>query len=49
MKSANVKIKFETFNDYNFLIDVAGSDPGALHGLTMLQEELPAEISLHCP
>jgi hypothetical protein len=49
MKSANVKIKFETFNDYNFLIDVAGNDPGALHGLTMLQEELPAEISFHVP
>ncbi|GAA5960289.1 hypothetical protein JCM3765_002531 [Sporobolomyces pararoseus] len=49
MKSANVKIKFETFNDYNFLIDIAGSDPGALHGLTMLQEELPAEISFHVP
>ncbi|KAK4705799.1 hypothetical protein P7C70_g410, partial [Phenoliferia sp. Uapishka_3] len=49
MKSASVKIKFETFNDYNFLIDVAGSDTGALHGLTMLQEELPAEISFHVP
>ena len=49
MKSANVKIKFETFNDYNFLIDVAGNDTGALHGLTMLQEELPAEISFHVP
>lgn len=49
MKSAEVKIKFETFNDYNFLIDVAGSDTGALHGLTMLQEELPAEISFHVP
>ncbi|GAA5820041.1 hypothetical protein JCM10212_004987 [Sporobolomyces blumeae] len=49
MKSANVKIKFETFNDYNFLIDVAGNDPGALHGLTMLQEELPAETSFHVP
>lgn len=49
MKSANVKIKFETFNDYNFLIDVAGNDPGALHGLTMLQEELRAEISFHVP
>jgi hypothetical protein len=31
------------------LIDVAGSDTGALHGLTMLQEELPAEISFHVP
>ncbi|EJT97951.1 cytoplasmic protein [Dacryopinax primogenitus] len=49
MKMANVKIKFETFNDHNFLIDVAGSDQGALQGLTMLQEELPAEISFHVP
>ena len=43
------RIKFETFNDYNFLIDTAGNDTGALHGLTMLQEELPAEISFHVP
>ncbi|KZO94984.1 hypothetical protein CALVIDRAFT_565105 [Calocera viscosa TUFC12733] len=49
MKMANVKIKFETFNDHNFLMDVAGSDQGALQGLTMLQEELPAEISFHVP
>ncbi|CAD6567507.1 MAG: hypothetical protein CYPHOPRED_001779 [Cyphobasidiales sp. Tagirdzhanova-0007] len=49
MKTAGVKIKFETFNDYNFLIDTAGNDTGALHGLTMLQEELPAEISFHVP
>ncbi|KDQ13625.1 hypothetical protein BOTBODRAFT_111266 [Botryobasidium botryosum FD-172 SS1] len=49
MQSANVKIKFETFNDHNFLIDLAGNDVGALHGLTMLQEELPAEISFHVP
>lgn len=49
MKSADVKIKFETFNDYNFLIDVAGNDTGALLGLSMLQEELPAEISFHVP
>lgn len=49
MKLAGVKIKFETFNDYNFLMDVAGSDTGALNGLSMLQEELPAEISFHVP
>jgi len=49
MKTANVKIKFETFNDYNFLIDIAGSDIGALQGLSMLQEELPAEVSFHVP
>jgi len=49
MKTANVKIKFETFNDYNFLIDVAGADQGALHGLSLVQEELPAEASFHVP
>lgn len=49
MKAAGVKIKFETFNDYNFLIDTAGNDTGALHGLSLLQEELPAEISFHVP
>ena len=49
MKSAGIKIKFETFNDYNFLIDIVGNDTGALHGLSMLQEELPSEISFHVP
>lgn len=49
MSSANVKIKFESFNEHNFLIDVAGTDVGAIHGLTLLQEELPAEISFHVP
>ena len=49
MQSANVKIKFETFNDHNFLIDIAGSDMSVLQGLTLLQEELPAEISFHVP
>ncbi|WWD20688.1 hypothetical protein CI109_105164 [Kwoniella shandongensis] len=49
MKMAGVKIKFETFNDYNFLMDVSGSDLGALQGLSMLQEELPAEVSFHVP
>ncbi|XAO22317.1 hypothetical protein I312_101086 [Cryptococcus bacillisporus CA1280] len=49
MKTANVKIKFETFNDYNFLIDISGTDGDALKGLSMLQEELPAEVSFHVP
>ena len=49
MKSTNVKIKFETFNDYNFLIDVTGNDLGGLQGLTLLQDELPAELSFHVP
>ena len=49
MKLAGVKIKFETFNDYNFLMNISGSDMGALQGLSMLQEELPAEVSFHVP
>jgi hypothetical protein len=49
MQTTNVKIKFETFNDLNFLIDIAGNDASVLHGLTLLQEELPAEISFHVP
>lgn len=49
MQTANVKIKFETFNDYNFLIDLSGNDGSVLQGLSLLQEELPAEISFHVP
>ncbi|KAI0932467.1 hypothetical protein AcW1_000410 [Taiwanofungus camphoratus] len=49
MQTTNVKIKFETFNDHNFLIDISGNDASVLQGLTLLQEELPAEISFHVP
>ncbi|KDN50826.1 hypothetical protein K437DRAFT_60175 [Tilletiaria anomala UBC 951] len=50
MKQCNARIKFETFNEYNFLIDVSGNDrTSALQGLSFLQEELPAEISFHVP
>lgn len=49
MQTTNVKIKFETFNEHNFLIDIAGNDATVLQGLTLLQEELPAEISFHVP
>ncbi|KAJ6627168.1 hypothetical protein B0H10DRAFT_423110 [Mycena sp. CBHHK59/15] len=49
MQTTNVKIKFETFNDHNFLIDIAGPDVSVLQGLSLLQEELPAEISFHVP
>ncbi|KIY45344.1 hypothetical protein FISHEDRAFT_49267 [Fistulina hepatica ATCC 64428] len=49
MQTTNVKIKFETFNDHNFLIDIAGPDSSVLQGLALLQEELPAEISFHVP
>ncbi|KAL5518585.1 hypothetical protein ACEPAH_268 [Sanghuangporus vaninii] len=49
MQTSNIKIKFETFNEHNFLIDIASNDAGALQGLNLLQEELPAEISFHVP
>ena len=50
MKQCNVRIKFETFNDYNFLIEISGNDrQGTLQGLSFLQEELPAEVSFHVP
>ncbi|EIW86517.1 cytoplasmic protein [Coniophora puteana RWD-64-598 SS2] len=49
MQTTNVKIKFETFNEHNFLIDVSGTDASVLQGLTLLQEELPAEVSFHVP
>lgn len=49
MQTTNAKIKFETFNDHNFLIDISGSDGSVLQGLSLLQEELPAEISFHVP
>lgn len=49
MKVAGVKIKFETYNDYNFLMDLSGSSVGSLQGLSLLQEELPAEASFHVP
>jgi hypothetical protein len=45
-----VRIKFETFNDYNFLIDVSSNDrAGTINGMTLLLEELPAETSFHIP
>ncbi|KAF8343016.1 uncharacterized protein EI90DRAFT_3031069 [Cantharellus anzutake] len=49
MSSANVKIKFESVNEHNFLIEVAGTDAGTIYGLRLLQEELPAEMSFHVP
>lgn len=49
MQISTVKIKFETFNEHNFLIDISSNDLGALQGLSLLQEELPAEISFHVP
>lgn len=49
MQTTSAKVKFETLNDHNFLIELAGNDANTLHGLYMLREELPAEISFHVP
>ncbi|KLO20412.1 cytoplasmic protein [Schizopora paradoxa] len=49
MQTTGVKIKFETFNEHNFLIDISSNNGAALQGLALLQEELPAEISFHVP
>ncbi|KAL7422885.1 hypothetical protein Q5752_002182 [Cryptotrichosporon argae] len=49
MKSTGADIKFDMCNDFNFLMDVTGACGPALAGLSMLQEELPAEISFHIP
>lgn len=45
-----IRVKFETFNDYNFLIDVSSNDRAStMQGLNLLLEELPAEMSFHIP
>lgn len=50
MKTTGARIKFIPFSDYNFIIEVeSNSFTKALDGLTMLQEELPAEISFYVP
>ncbi|BFZ61514.1 hypothetical protein YB2330_002580 [Saitoella coloradoensis] len=50
MKEAHVHIKFEPFTEYNFIIDLISQGvQRALDGLTMLQAELPAEISFFVP
>ncbi|KAI8364210.1 hypothetical protein BD560DRAFT_355137 [Blakeslea trispora] len=51
MKTSGAKIRFVTFiNDYNFVIEVESTSfTKALDGLTLLQEELPAEISFYVP
>ncbi|ORZ01603.1 hypothetical protein BCR43DRAFT_454235 [Syncephalastrum racemosum] len=50
MKTSGARIKFIPFSDYNFVIEVESTSLAkALDGLTMLQEELPAEISFFVP
>ncbi|KAI8390924.1 uncharacterized protein BYT42DRAFT_490751 [Radiomyces spectabilis] len=50
IKTSGAKIKFLPFSEYNFIIEVeSASFTKALDGLTLLQEELPAEISFYVP
>ncbi|KAI8363815.1 hypothetical protein EDC96DRAFT_212166 [Choanephora cucurbitarum] len=50
MKTSGAKIKFLPFSEYNFIIEVESNNFNkALDGLTLLQEELPAEISFYVP
>ena len=50
MKKCGVRIKFLAFNEYNFVITIESDDTDkALEGLTMLQDELPAETSFFVP
>jgi hypothetical protein len=51
IKTSGAKIRFLSFiNDYNFVVEVESTSfTKALDGLTLLQEELPAEISFYVP
>ncbi|KAI8987276.1 hypothetical protein BDF20DRAFT_849164 [Mycotypha africana] len=50
MKTSGAKIKFVPFSEYNFIIEVESNNFNkALDGLTLLHEELPAEISFFVP
>ena len=46
----NVQIIFDGFNEYNFYIDVCGSQYTATkNGLELVEQEMPASISFHVP
>ncbi|RUP12500.1 hypothetical protein BC936DRAFT_139809, partial [Jimgerdemannia flammicorona] len=50
MKTSGVKIRFVPYSEYNFVIEVSSTSfTKALDGLTLLQEELPAEVSFFVP
>jgi hypothetical protein len=50
MNSSNIQIVFDGFNDYNFYIDVRGSDfSTTMYGLSLVEAELPASLSFHVP
>jgi hypothetical protein len=46
----NVQIIFDGFNEYNFYIDVCGTQYEATkNGLDLVEQEMPASISFHVP
>ncbi|KAK4204103.1 hypothetical protein QBC40DRAFT_2783 [Triangularia verruculosa] len=50
MGQSNVQIMFETFGEYNFNIEVVTHSYDAVkHGLTLVEQEMPASISFHVP
>ncbi|KAI1934115.1 hypothetical protein LOZ58_002484 [Ophidiomyces ophidiicola] len=50
MSQSNVQIIFDGFNEYNFHIDVCGTQYGSTrHGLELVEQEMPASISFHVP
>ncbi|KIW24894.1 uncharacterized protein PV07_10578 [Cladophialophora immunda] len=50
MGQSNVQIIFDGFNEYNFYIDVVGTQYEATkNGLDLVEQEMPASISFHVP
>lgn len=50
IQTGNVQIIFDGFNEYNFYIDVVGSQYEATkNGLDLVEQEMPASISFHVP
>lgn len=50
MSQSNIQIIFDTFNEYNFFIDVCGSQfDTTMLGLKLVEQELPAAVSFHVP
>jgi len=48
--TGNVQIIFDGFNEYNFYIDVVGTQYEAIqNGLDLVEQEMPASISFHVP
>ncbi|RPA94192.1 hypothetical protein L873DRAFT_1702656 [Choiromyces venosus 120613-1] len=50
MGQSNIQIIFDTFNEYNFFIDVCGGKfDTTMLGLKLVEQELPAAVSFHVP